>query len=1698
MTAIEAEGRHARPDEQERLAKFVAFGASDVADKVFRRVDQDFERAWEDIGLELEQAVSREDLASLKRATQYAHFTPEFIVRAIWRALRRMGFSGGRVLEPGCGTGLFFALSPEPLSGKLALTGLEMDATTARIAKLLYPNARIRHEDFTKARLPELYDLAIGNPPFSDRTVRADDPAGALRLSLHDYFIARSVERLRPGGLAAFVTSRWTMDKIDGKAREHIASMADLVGAVRLPEGAMHDRAGTDVVVDILILQRRDAGAAPAGASWDGLSEAVPAEDGDPALSINRYFVEHPEMALGTHARTSSAYGPVYTLKPVISTEGALSDLLAKALDRLPRDLFKPAAAISKTSFQSKVRVGTAADGAAIKEGSYLVHEGQLVQIVAGEPQAVAVRDGRGTEGIPAKHARIIRGLIAVRDAVREVLRTQANDEPWGPAQIRLRSAYALFVRNFGPINLTTISHTVTAEGETRETFRRPNLQPFLDDPDVWLVASIEDYDLESGTAKQGPIFRERVLHPETTPLIETAEDALAVTLHETALVDLDRIAELLGRSRETAIANLGERIFLDPEPSVAMNREVWVTADAYLSGKVRDKLTAARAAAALDPRYRRNVAALEKTLPEDLKPSDITARLGAPWIPADVVAAFSEEVLGVRTPVYHTVEIACWSINVHAFAPIASSSTDWGTARRHAGELLMDALNASLPQIYDEFEEDGVKKRVLNAADTEAAKDKLAKIKAAFETWVWKDVDRAERLARIYNDRFNNLVPRHFDGSHLTIPGASSVISFYAHQKRVIWRIVASGTTYVAHAVGAGKTFSLAAAIMEQKRLGLITKAMMVVPGHCLAQASREFLQLYPTARILVADETNFVKDKRQRFLARAATAQWDCIIITHSAFKFIPAPAEFERGLITRQMQSYSDLLERIDGADRLSRKRIERMKEGPRGGSRAAEVAQGRHDHDRRARRRPADRRRDAGVPEALVRDQPDDPEGHRSGRLATGLGPLRQGPLHRHDREPRPGADRGLRHADHEFARRTLHAPALHPAGRSRRARHPGVRRLGGEFRRDQDRARVAALRPLQARHPLLRVRQRAGPHGDLSRGDRRRAQVRPSPVSEASGDRRRPPADRRRPGERRLPRLPAPSRRADQGHRDPQAEAGQGRRHPALRHHRRPARRDRPALRRPENDNDPSNKLNALIDTVHRIWEQTANIRYTRLDGVPYALPGAAQMIFSDLGTLAAEETRGFSAYRWIKDSLIARGVPASQIAFMQDYKKSSAKQQLFNAVNAGQVRVLIGSSETMGTGVNAQRRLKALHHLDVPWLPSQIEQREGRIERQGNENDEIELYAYATKRSVDATGWQILERKARFIDAAMSGDRSVRRIEDAGSQANQFALAKAIASGDERLMRKAGLASEIARLERLRDSHFDDQFAIRRKIDFGEKRLEEATRRIEAITQDLARRIPTRGEAFVMTIGDRRFAERKRAGEALIALARKMKPTKAGGRRADRRDRRLRGRRQDGLFRRHRAQARPRRRRDRRDSLATRTRPRSASSRASNPRSAGSISSSPKSAARSPRSPAGSRASRRGSATPSRMRRSSRRSAPKWPSSTLRSRRPRPTRRAAGERRRGVIRKRRPIARCPSPQSPDLRRATHDARFHRPRAHEPRLHRRRVQPDAMGQRRGQGEIRQRADEVHRRRLPSAELHEIALPAPQQYVRAYRA
>ena len=1483
--ALEQSGRAPTPDEQARLLRFVGFGATELAQNCFRRPGEaEFRAGWQEIGAALEVAVTPEEYAALQRTTQYAHYTPETIIRGLWRAADRLGFTGGRVLEPGMGTGLFFALLPAALRQACQLTGIEYDPITARIARLVHPEARVRCEDYTRSHLAGQFDLVIGNPPFSDRVVRADPVTRALGLRLHDYFIARSIARLRPGGLALFVTSTGTMDKSSSTARDHIAGMADLVGAVRLPEGSMHASAGTEVVIDILVFQRRDIGAAPGGAAWIDVAPVQPAstdeEDDEaadtkspasPTIQVNRYFAEHPEMVLGDHALRHGIYGPAltYTCLPRPGS-ASLEILLATALDRLPRSIFTASAeSLDEADDETGPPPGTAAEGATVKEGSYLPDQaGRLMQIVDGAPCPTPIKPGKGGDGIFAKNAKIILALLPIRDAVRDVLRAQAADQPWMPAQIRLRIAYSGFVRSFGPINHTVISTTTDPDtGEERETHRRPNLAPFADDPDCWLVASIEDYDLESGLARMGPIFRERVIAPPSAPLIATATDALAVTLNETGHVDVDHLAELLDRDPETALAQLGEAVFRNP------HSQTWETNDAYLSGTVRTKLAIAEAAAEQDPQYARNVAALRRVQPEDLRPSDITARLGAPWISTADIEAFTAEVMGTTTRVRHTVEIAAWSVDNTQFATTAAGTSEWGTARRNAGWLLHDALNSATPQIFDTVMEDGVEKRVLNSEATEAAKEKLARIKEAFTGWVWTDPDRTDRLARLYNDRFNNLVPRQFDGRHLTLPGASNVIGLYDHQKRVIWRIVASGSTYIAHAVGAGKSYAIAGAIMEQKRLGLISKAMLVVPGHCLAQVSREFLQLYPTARILVADETNFVKDKRSRFLARAATANWDAVIITHAAFRCIPVPAGFEREMIEEQIALYEAVALRSDDDDRITRKRLEAMKE-----KLAEKLAALTSKHDDMVTLE------EIGIDQIIV----DEAQGFRKLSFATNQvnlkgvdpdGSQRAWDLFvkaRYLDRKRPGRaliqasgtpitntlgelytllrfqapealqERGV-HAFDAWAAAfgdTSTELELQPSGTykpvTRFAAFINVADLMMMFRSVADVVQKADLR---SQITLPRIRG----------GERQLITAEASPAFK----------DYQQHLAQRIGAIESRTGRVQKGDDILLAVITDGR-HAAI----------DMRLVRPTSGDEPANKLNKLIDTVHRIWSETAVQNYRRPDGTPYPIPGAGQMIFSDLGTINVEATRGFSAYRWIKNALIARGVPAGQIAFMQDYKRSADKQRLFADFRAGRVRVLIGSSDTMGTGVNVQQRLKALHHLDVPWLPSQIEQREGRIERQGNQHDEIAIFAYATLGSMDATMWQNNERKARFIEAALSGDRAIRRLEDVGSQANQFAMAKAIASGDSRLMQKAGLESEIARLQRQRAAHVDDQHAVRRQIRDARQDQAHAERRIGAITADLTRRQPTRGEKFTIDIEGRTITQRKTAGASLLTKIR--------------------------------------------------------------------------------------------------------------------------------------------------------------------------------------------------------------------------------
>jgi N12 class adenine-specific DNA methylase/adenine-specific DNA methylase len=1463
---IEAEQRPATLDEQYRLIRFTGFGASDLANGVFRRPGETaFRKGWETIGGALQDAVSDADYASLARCTQYAHFTPEFIVRAMWAGLQRLGWCGGRVLEPGVGTGLFAALMPDAFLDCAHVTGVELDPTTARIARLLQPRARILTGDFARTELPANFDLAIGNPPFSDRTVRSDRAYRQLGLRLHDYFIARSIDLLKPGGFAAFVTSHGTMDKADATAREHIAKVADLVAAIRLPQGSFCADAGTDVGVDILFFRKRKPGEPKGDAAWLDLDEIRTATADESAICVNRWFARNPGFVLGTHALTVGPYGETYTCVPQASV--VLDAALDAAIRLLPESLYD--GELEEVDFD----YGDVPDAnpalpreARVREGSYFVDTRRgLMQLVDGEPVAVKVRKGRGDEGVPEKHVRIIQKLIPIRDAVRDVLSCQEQDRPWKDAQVRMRIAWSSFLRDFGPINHTTVSISEDeSTGEVRESHRRPNLQPFLDDPDCWLVASIEDYDLDTDTSKPGPLFSERVIAPPAAPVITSSADALAVVLNERGRVDLDHIAELLHRDVADVVAELGDAIFQNPADGA------WLMADAYLSGPVRDKLKVAEAAAALDPAFERNVRALVAVQPADLRPSDITARLGAPWIPASDVVAFVKETMGAEITIRHMPELASWTVDARQLAWLAAGTFDWGTGRRHAGELLTDALNSRIPQIFDTVKEGGGERRVLSVVDTEAAKEKLHKIKIAFQSWVWSDPDRTDRLARVYNDRFNNIAPRAFDGSHLNLPGASGAFALYPHQKRGIWRIVAAGSTYLAHAVGAGKTMTFAAAVMEQRRLGLIAKAMLVVPGHCLAQVAREFLALYPNARILVADESNFTKEKRHRFLARAATATWDAIILTHSAFRFIDVPSAFEQQIIQDELKLYETLLTKVETDDRVSRKRLERLKEGLK---ERLEALATRKDNLLTIA--------ELGIDQIIV----DEAQEFRKLSFATNMSTLK-------------GVDPNGSQRAWDLFVKSRFVETKNPGRALVLASGTPITNTLGEMFSVQRLMDHAALRE----RGLHEFDAWASTFGDITTELELQPSGKYKPVSRFASFVNVPeliamfrsfadvvlPDDLRRhvkvpaisTGRRQiLTAKPTSAFRTYQRLLDERIKAIE--------------MRDRPPepgddillsvitdgrhaaidLRMvdPGSDNEPENKLNLLIGNALRIWRETTGNAYVRPDGKPYEAAGAAQMIFSDLGTISVEKSRGFSAYRWIRDELVRRGVPASEIAFMQDFKRSEAKQRLFGDVRAGRVRFLIGSSETMGTGVNAQLRLKALHHLDVPWLPSQIEQREGRIVRQGNQHDEIDIFAYATQGSLDATMWQNNERKARFIAAALSGDTSIRRLEDLGEgQASQFAMAKAIASGDKRLMQKAGLEAEIARLERLRAAHQDDQFAVRRQLRDAERDIETSTRRIDEIDRDIKRLLPTAGDAFAMTVTGKSYGERKDTGRALL------------------------------------------------------------------------------------------------------------------------------------------------------------------------------------------------------------------------------------
>ncbi|MGE3818450.1 MAG: DEAD/DEAH box helicase family protein [Isosphaeraceae bacterium] len=1408
LKRIEREQRPATPEERDVLARFGGFGA--VALGIFPDpVKGTYKDGWQVIGEELERLLTPEEYASAKRTTFNAFYTSPTVIRAMHQALSRLGVpDDATVLEPGCGSGNFLGLAAEGMR----FIGVELDGISGRIARARFLNHDIRIEGFQDTRLPaDGVEAVIGNVPFAD--LRLDYQG--RKLALHDYFLAKSVDSLRPGGVLALVTSHFTLDKQNAGLREHLAERADFLGAVRLPSDAFA-REGTRVVTDLVFLRRREEGEPARHADPDWLGTRPLAVEGA-EVPINGYFLNHPEMVLGAWSRKDRLYDAGYSL---VST-GDLEPQLRAAINRLPEQApYRNATATAATRPPAPFMPPPALPH--VTEGSFFVRPDRVIcQQLGGE--AVPATHGRTTlRADGTLVGKRLAGLIELRDQARRVL--QSQNEGWPEehrqnARRELGRLYDRFAAAYGPINKTTFGET--EEGTVIR--RMPNLLKFRDDPDAMLVMALEEYDETTGKAAKAAILKKDVVGrtPDVTR-VATAEEGLLVSLDRKGAVDLPFIASLHGRAEDQVIAELDDLIYHDPQT------KSWQTADAYLSGDVRGKLAAAEAAG---PAYARNAEALRAVQPEDVLPGDIDANLGAPWIPESDIQAFAAELFRVPAAsirVGHLARDAVWSLDAdYAATASVAATAEYGTPRAHGVGLLELALNLKTPVIYDTIRHGDREERVVNPEDTLAARDKQSQIKERFRSWVFADPERTERLVRLYNDTYNNLRPRLFDGSHLDFPGMSQAIELRPHQEDAVWRGMSGGNTLLAHCVGAGKTYTMAATGMKMKQAGLIHKPMYVVPNHMLEQFGREFLQLYPNARLLIANKDDLARDRRKLLTARIASGEWDGIVVTHSSFERIGMSRDFQVGFLREQIAEYDQLLcDRARGDDSRAHRNIIKTIEKQKA-------------------------RREERLKDLLAQDKKDDglvfdelgvdhvfvDEAHYFKNLETPtkmerVAGIQTGSSERafdlfmkarylHRRHPGRGLTfatgtpvsntmvelytlqrfldpeglerRGIAHFDAWAATfgEVVDTMEIAPDGtslrpRSRFARFVNLPELQQMFRSFADVQTAAML-------DLPRPRLEGG-----------KAAVVACPMSEEQAEIQA--------------ELVARYERLRKEKVDPREDNAL-----AITTDGRKLALDARMLSGAAPD-APGSKVNALVARVTETWERTAPTRGT-------------QMIFCDLGVNPTPW--GYSVYEEIAGKLVGRGIPRSQVAAVGAAESDAKKQALFERVRAGAVRVLIGSTQKMGTGTNVQKRLAALHHLDAPWKPAEVEQREGRILRQGNENEEVAIHRYVTEGSFDAYMWQALETKAKFIAQVMTGECAVRRAQDIGGETLSYAEVKAIASGNPAVLTLAEADAELQRLAVLRKHHADEQYLARRHLRELPGTIARLEQRIDALTRDL-------------------------------------------------------------------------------------------------------------------------------------------------------------------------------------------------------------------------------------------------------------------
>ena len=1471
LQELEFEGLQASPEQQEILSRYVGWGG--LADAFDENKPN-----WSDEFAELYATLSPEEYAAARASTLNAHYTSPTVIKAIYEAVGNMGFQTGNILEPSMGVGNFFGLLPEQMQGS-KLYGVELDSITGRIAKQLYPKADITIAGFETTDRKDFYDLAVGNVPFGQYQV--DDQAyNKLGFSIHDYFFAKTLDQVRPGGVIAFVTSRYTMDKQSPEVRRYIAQRAELLGAIRLPNNAFRANAGTDVVSDILFLQKRDR-PIEIDEDWIHLGQS---ENG---FAINSYFAEHPEMVLGTPSSESTQYGKQdYTVNPIDGAD--LGTLLHEAVQNIGGKYQE--AELPDLGENEKIGTSIPADPN-VKNFSYTIVDGDVYY----RENSVMVKPD-----LNATAKERVKGMVQLRDCVQKLIGQQMDgfisDETIHQTQRELDALYDSFTEKYGLINA------------------RANNLAFSDDSSYFLLCSLEVLDEENNLKCKADIFTKRTIRPhEAITSVDTASEALALSISEKACVDMDYMAQLSGKSQEELVEELTGVIFFDP-----VERE-WQTADEYLSGDVREKLRIARSYAAPGfPRdglanYAANVAALEQAQPKDLDASEIEVRLGATWIDKEYIRQFMFELLEPAFYVRRSIDVnysdfsAEWNItgkSVVGRSDINANMT-YGTERANAYKILEDTLNLRDVRIYDTVEDaDGREKRVLNSKETTLAQQKQQAIKDAFQEWIWKDPTRRHDLVQKYNELFNSTHPREYNGQHITFSGMNPEIQLREHQLNAVAHILYGGNTLLAHEVGAGKTFEMVAAAMESKRLGLCHKPMFVVPNHLIEQWASEFLRLYPSANILAVTKKDFEPRNRKKFCARIATGDYDAVIIGHSQFERIPVSRERQERMLQEQIYEIEDgLMElKANNAERFTIKSLEKTKK-------SLEV--------KLKKLQDTSRKDDVITFEQLGVDRLYVDEAHAFKNLFLYTKMRNVAGLSTTDAQKSSDmllkcryideitGNKGIvfatgtpvsnsmtelytmmRYLQHDMLQRkhlthfdcwastfgeTATAIELAPEGTGYRARTrfskffnlPELMQLFKEAAdiKTADQLHLPTPTPIYHNVVAQPTEIQKGMVQELSE---RAAKVHAGIVDASTDNMLKITSDGRKLG-------------LDQ------------------------------RVINPDLPDEAGSKVNLCVDNIYSVWKDGQADKLTQLVFCDLSTPKAAvpvskaakaaggnldspelHALETAIGQDAAEEP-AFTIYDDIREKLVARGIPREQIAFIHEANTEARKKELFAKVRAGQVRVLMGSTFKMGAGMNVQDRLVALHDLDCPWRPGDLEQRSGRIIRQGNRNKEVHIYRYVTESTFDAYLWQTVENKQKFISQIMTSKSPVRSCEDVDETALSYAEIKALCAGDERIKEKMDLDVDVARLKLMKANHQSQQYKLEDSLlkKFPEE-IEKSKGFISGLEADMktlaAHPHPEDGFAG-MTVKNDNLTDKDNAGAALLEAfkdVRGMEPVPIG------------------------------------------------------------------------------------------------------------------------------------------------------------------------------------------------------------------------